>query len=52
MAAAAHSPTFAKAAGVPVGVAQEFNQADKKRRVALDSLQKVYGSLKAPTRPV
>jgi len=29
MAAAAHDPAFAKRAGVPVGVAREFNQADK-----------------------
>jgi ribosome assembly protein YihI (activator of Der GTPase) len=31
MAAASHDPTFAKKAGVPVSVAQEFNQADKGR---------------------
>lgn len=29
MAAAAHNPTFAKKAGVPVKVAKEFNRADK-----------------------
>jgi hypothetical protein len=29
MAAAAHNPKFAKKAGVPQKVAQEFNQADK-----------------------
>ena len=29
MAAAAHNPKFAKKAGVPQGVAKEFNQADK-----------------------
>ena len=29
MAAAAHNPAFAKKVGVPVSVAQEFNQADK-----------------------
>jgi len=29
MAAAAHSPAFAKKAGVPPSVAREFNQADK-----------------------
>lgn len=29
MAAAAHDPKFAKRAGVPRGVAKEFNQADK-----------------------
>jgi hypothetical protein len=29
MAAAAHSPAFAKKAGVPVKVAKEFNKADK-----------------------
>lgn len=28
MAAAAHSPKFAKKAGVPVKVAKEFNRAD------------------------
>jgi len=32
MAAAAHNPKFAKKAGVPVGVAKEFNQADKRKR--------------------
>jgi len=29
MAAAAHSPAFAKKVGVPQSVAREFNQADK-----------------------
>lgn len=29
MAAAAHNPKFAKKAGVPPGVAKEFNRADK-----------------------
>jgi len=29
MAAAAHDPKFAKKAGVPQSVAEEFNQADK-----------------------
>lgn len=29
MAAAAHSPAFAKKVGVPEKVAREFNQADK-----------------------
>ena len=28
MAAAAHSPSFAKKVGIPRGVAKEFNQAD------------------------
>jgi len=28
MAAAAHSPEFAKKAGIPVSVAKEFNKAD------------------------
>ncbi len=31
MQAAANNPKFAKKAGVPVKVAKEFNQADKKR---------------------
>lgn len=30
MAAAAHNPKYAKKAGVPVGVAKEFNSADAK----------------------
>lgn len=34
MAAAAHNPEFARKAGVPVSVAQEFNQADKAKRLA------------------
>lgn len=29
MAAAAHDPAFAKKAGIPQGVAREFNQADE-----------------------
>lgn len=28
MAAAAHDPAFAQKMGIPMGVAQEFNQAD------------------------
>lgn len=32
MAAAAHSPAFAKKAGIPQHVAQEFHAADKKMR--------------------
>lgn len=32
MAAAAHSPAFAKKVGVPVSVAKEFNQADKGKK--------------------
>lgn len=34
MAAAAHDPKFAKRVGVPVSVAQDFNQADKGKRLA------------------
>jgi len=32
MAAAAHNPAFAKKVGVPVSVAQEYNQADKGKK--------------------
>ena len=32
MAAAAHSPAFAKKVGVPVKVAREFNAEDKRKR--------------------
>ena len=31
MAAAAHSPEFAKKTGVPMEVAKEFNKADSRR---------------------
>jgi hypothetical protein len=31
MAAAAHNPAFAKKVGVPVKVAKEFNDSDKKK---------------------
>jgi hypothetical protein len=34
MAAAAHDPKFAKRMGIPQGVAKEFNQADKGKRLA------------------
>ena len=34
MDAAAHNPEFAKKMGIPVSVAQEFNQADKAKRTA------------------
>jgi len=34
MAAAAHSPAFAKKAGVPMKVAKEYNQADKGSKLA------------------
>ena len=34
MAAAAHSKSFAKKAGVPQSVAKDFNQADKRRNVS------------------
>lgn len=32
MQAAAHNPSFAKKAGIPVSVAKEFNQADKGKK--------------------
>lgn len=34
MAAAAHDPKFAKRAGIPQSVAQDFNQADKGKKLA------------------
>lgn len=45
MAAAAHNPEFAKKAGVPVKVAQEFNLADKRRapvaRAMVNALRRI-----------
>lgn len=34
MAAAAHNPEFAKKMGIPMGVAKEFNEADKAKKTA------------------
>ena len=34
MAAAAHSPEFAKRVGIPQSVAKDFNQADKGKKLA------------------
>ena len=34
MQAAAHNPEFAKKAGIPQSVAQEYNQADKGKKLA------------------
>lgn len=34
MAAAAHSPEFAKKAKIPQSVAKEFNEADKGKKLA------------------
>jgi len=34
MEAVAHNPEFAKKAGVPQSVGQDFNQADKRKRLA------------------
>jgi hypothetical protein len=47
MAAAAHNPAFAKKAGIPVSVAQEFNQADKGKKfkgggMAKDKLKSLF----------
>ena len=42
MAAAAHSPGFAKKVGISQGVAREFNQADKRKR-ALTSIRRKRG---------
>jgi len=34
MAAVAHNPAFAKKVGIPQSVGQEYNQADKAKRLA------------------
>jgi len=39
MAAVAHSPEFAKKAGVPQSVGQEFNQADKGGKMLKQAMQ-------------
>ena len=41
MAAAAHNPAFAKKAGIPVSVAQEFNQADKGKKFGSGGMAKM-----------
>ena len=40
MAAVAHSPEFAKKAGVPQSVGREFNKADKGRKFAEGGIMK------------
>lgn len=39
MAAAAHDPAFAKKAGVPVSVAQKYNDADKGSKLLKQAMQ-------------
>ena len=34
MAAAAHSPEFAKKVGIPMAVAKDYNEADKGKKLA------------------
>lgn len=45
MAMAAHNPEFAKKAGIPQSVAQEYNQADKGKKLA-NALRKRDNSAK------
>jgi hypothetical protein len=47
MAAAAHSPEFAKKTGVPMEVAKEFNKADTRR----NKLSKAMDDLESETKP-
>jgi hypothetical protein len=47
MAAAAHSPEFAKKTGVPMKVAKEFNKADSRRGM----LSKAMDDLESETKP-
>jgi hypothetical protein len=44
MAAVAHNPAFAKKAGVPQSVGQEFTKADKGRKFAQGGLMATKGS--------
>jgi hypothetical protein len=46
MAAAAHDPGFAAKVGIPVKTAQEWYEADKRRRASLSKLEAVYGPRK------
>ena len=39
MAAAAHNPGFARKAGIPLSVAQEFHQADRRKAGRLEAMQ-------------
>jgi len=47
MAAAAHSPEFAKKKGVPMEVAKEFNKADTRR----NKLSKAMDDLESESKP-
>jgi transposase len=52
MAAAARDPAFARRVGLSQGTAQEWHEADKKRRKGLDSLRDLYGPQRPPQRSV
>lgn len=43
MAAAAHSPAFAKKVGIPPKVAKEFNRADMKKKKRKSPAQTLFG---------
>jgi hypothetical protein len=46
MDAAAHNPAFAKEAGIPVGVAQEYSKASKGKRFTTGSRPDLHYSRK------
>ena len=43
MAAASHNPGFARKAGIPLSVAQEFHKADRRRSGRLEGHQRYRG---------
>lgn len=51
MAGAAHNPAFARKVGVPVQVAQDFNQADQGTPMLSHAMQKQRALAQALRRP-
>ena len=50
MQAAAHNPGFAKKAGVPQGVAEEFVEADKAQPMPADRAHRLAQALRATAK--
>ena len=50
MAGVAHNPAFAKKVGIPMGVGQDFNQADKGTGILRGSRPKNPNKIRVPVR--
>jgi len=51
MAAAASDPAIAKRVGIPQETAQEWHEADRRRKTGLNLLSELYGPAGSPGGP-